>query len=151
MHEGWQPVGRDSAATPEDVSRVVQRCLHLLDESFPGRTVGFYLYRSVCRGDYLPGWSDVDHLLILEGTASAPMTEKIAAIYAQVSGEFPDGEYLGYVLPGRRKDGFCFQNGLAPAAFESPCCSKICHLWLAAFAACLGAYTAAGGRSRKTS
>lgn len=74
----------------------------------------------MCRGDYVPGWSDVDHLLLLRGTASPPAVDRMTAVYARMTGEFPADEYLGVVIPGRRKDGFCFENELGPGVFGDP-------------------------------
>ena len=51
---------------PAEVAATTSQYLGLIDEALPGRVVGLYLTGSVSLGDFQPGRSDIDGVVVVD-------------------------------------------------------------------------------------
>jgi predicted nucleotidyltransferase len=72
-----------------DINAVLDHLAQRLKAIFGPRLVGFYLTGSLSYGDFDPGRSDIDLLVVLKSTATAGETAAIEKLHKETENDFP--------------------------------------------------------------
>lgn len=75
--------------TEAAVKAMARRIAGILESCSPS----VYLYGSLVLGDFRPGWSDIDILVLTEKSISEPQAERLVRLRQVMSAEEPDNSY----------------------------------------------------------
>jgi hypothetical protein len=79
------PADGGGPALPAQVSSTTTRYLELIDQALPGQVTGLYLTGSIPLGDFRPGFSDIDGVVVV----ASPLTEAEVVAVRGVNEQLP--------------------------------------------------------------
>jgi len=83
---------------PEEAHEVIDHFLWLADDILPGCIEGLYLVGSIALGDYKPGRSDIDFVVVAGDALSAEELDRLEQVHRALSADIPrpwfDGIYV---------------------------------------------------------
>jgi nucleotidyltransferase-like protein len=77
------PADGGGPVLPTQVTGTTNLYLKLIDQALPGQVTGFYLTGSIPLGDYRPGFSDIDGVVVLRDPLTATASERDAPVHAE--------------------------------------------------------------------
>lgn len=103
--------------TDPEINALLGEILHGAQQALGEKFAGMYLHGSLALGDFTPGRSDIDYVVVTEGELTAAETAALAAMHARINAaggtwiEHLEGSYI----PRDALRRFDPQNSLFPA------------------------------------
>ncbi|MBO4326442.1 MAG: DUF4111 domain-containing protein [Clostridia bacterium] len=82
-----------SSIVPEPLQTSVRKMTARIGSILGSGLLSAYLYGSAACGDFRPGWSDIDILVLTSGTISVPAAERLVSLRQEMLSEEPDNIY----------------------------------------------------------